>query len=107
VVPPFLLAAALIVGLLALAPIRRLAVAGWSRGFLATYFTSLWLLGLFLAVAPGRARLVLPLIVVLYVVPFINWRGGVERLVGRRPREVRPPMKNVTPPPRDEAGSGR
>ena len=43
----------------------------------------------------------LPILVVLYVVPFINWRAGLERLVGRRPREVRPPMKNVTPP--DEA----
>jgi hypothetical protein len=98
VVPPFLIGAALVVGLLALWPTRRLFIAGRSAGFIAAYFAGLFLLGLLIAIAPRTARLVLPILVVLYVVPFINWRAGLERLVGRQPREVRPPIKNVTPP---------
>jgi hypothetical protein len=105
VVPPFLIGAALIVGLVALWPTRRLYVAGRSAGLITAYFAGLWLLGILIAVAPRLARLTLPLLVVLYVVPFIDWRAGIDRLVGRRPREVRPPIKNVTPP--DEATEGR
>jgi hypothetical protein len=105
VVPPFLIGAALIVGLLALWPTRRLYVAGHSTSSIALYFAALWALGLLIAIAPRAARLVLPILVVLYVVPFISWRAGFERLLGRRPREVRPPMKDVTP--RDEASGTR
>jgi hypothetical protein len=102
VVPPFLIGAALIVGLVALWPTRRLYVTGRSAGFITAYFAGLWLLGLLIVLAPRIARLILPILVVLYVVPFLNWRAGLERLIGRRPREVRPPMKDVTP--HDEAG---
>jgi peptidoglycan/LPS O-acetylase OafA/YrhL len=105
VVPPFLIGAVLIVGLVALWPTRRLYVAGRSASSIALYFAAVFLLGLLVALAPRVARLVLPLLVVLYIVPFINWRAGIERLLGRRPREVRPPMKDVTP--RDEAGKAR
>jgi hypothetical protein len=104
-VPPFLIGAALIAGLVALWPARRLYVAGRSTSSIALYFAALWLLGLLIAIAPRAARLVLPILVVLYVLPFINWRAGIERLLGRRPREVRPPMKDVTP--RDEATGTR
>jgi hypothetical protein len=106
VVSPFLLAAVLVVGLLALAPTRRLYVAGRSPGAIATYFICLWLLGVAVALAPRLARLLLPLLVVLYIVPFLNCRAGFDRLLGRRP-EVRPPMKNVTPPNPDEATETR
>jgi hypothetical protein len=105
VVSPFLLVAVLVVGLLALAPTRRLYVAGRSPTVVASYFVCLWLLGVLVALAPRLARLVVPILLVLYIVPFLNWRTGLERLLGRR-REVRPPMKNVTPP-RDEAGETR
>jgi hypothetical protein len=105
VVPPFLIAAALIVGLLALWPARRLYVAGRSTTAIGLYFAALFLLGLLIALAPRAARLVLPVLVLLYVLPFINWRAGFERLLGRRPREVRPPIKDVTP--RDEATGTR
>ena len=105
VVPPFLIGAALVVGLLALWPTRRLFVAGRSAGFITAYFAGLWLLGLLMAIAPRAARLVLPIVVVLYVVPFVNWRAGLGRLLGRPPREAPPPMKNVTPP--DEATEAR
>ena len=46
VVPPFLIGAALVVGLLALWPTRRLFMAGRSAGFITAYFAGLWLLGL-------------------------------------------------------------
>ena len=105
VVPPVLIGAALIVGLLALWPARRLYVGGRAASSIAMYFAALWLLGLLIAIAPARARFLLPVLVVLYVVPFINWRAGIERLLGLRPREPRAPMKNVTPP--DEASGNR
>ena len=104
-VPPFLIGVALIVGLVALWPARRLYIAGRPTSSIALYFAALWLLGLLIAIVPRAARLVLPLLVLLYVIPFINWRAGIERLLGRRPREVRPPMKDVTP--RDEATGTR
>jgi hypothetical protein len=104
VIPPFILLATLVVGLLALAPARRLYLAGRSPGIIASYFTCLWLLGVLVALAPRLARLVVPILVVLYIVPFLDWRAGLQRMLGR-PREVRPPMKNVTP--RDEAGETR
>jgi hypothetical protein len=104
VIPPILLVATLVVGLLALVPTRRLYVAGRSPGVIATYFVSLWLLGVLVALAPRLARLVVPILLILYIVPFLDWRGGLDRMLGRR-REVRPPMKNVTP--RDEAGETR
>jgi hypothetical protein len=103
-VAPFVLLATLVVGLLALAPTRRLYIAGRSPGIIASYFVGLWLLGVLVALAPRLARLVVPVLVVLYIVPFVDWRAGLDRVLGRR-REVRPPMKNVTP--RDEPGGTR
>jgi hypothetical protein len=104
VVPPFLLVATLVVGLLALAPTRRLYVAGRSPGVIASYFVGMWVLGVLVALAPRLARLVVPILAVLYIAPFLDWRAGLYRILGRR-REVRPPVKNVTP--RDEAGETR
>jgi hypothetical protein len=107
VITPALLAAVLVVGVLALAPTRRLFQAGRPPRYVAGYFVALWLLGLVVALAPAAARAAVPLLVLLYVVPFIDWRAGIDRLLGRPPRQVRPPMKNVTPPPRDEATGTR
>lgn len=102
-VSPLLIAAVLIVGLLALPPARRLFVAGRSTGTIATYFMTLCVLGLFVALAPGTSRLLVPVLIVLYVVPFIAWRRGLARLMGREVAEVRPPPRNVTPPDSDDA----
>ncbi len=100
---PALIAAVLVVGLLALPPARRLFLAGRSTGTIATYFLTLCVLGLLLALAPGTTRLVVPILIVLYIVPFIDWRRGIARLLGRETAEVRPPPRNVTPPEPDEA----
>jgi uncharacterized membrane protein len=106
-IPPVFLGAILVVGLLALAPARRLYVGGHTPTTIATYFLALWLLGIGLVVSGGFARILLPLLVILYVLPFITWRRGFDRLRGRPPRDVRPPPRNVTPPDRDEARSRR
>lgn len=102
-VPPALIAAVLIVGLLALPPARRLFVAGRSTGTIATYFLALCVLGLLVALAPGTSRLAVPILIVLYVLPFVAWRRGIARLLGRQAAEIRPPPRNVTPPDPDEA----
>lgn len=99
---PALIAAVLIVGLLALPPARRLFVAGRPTGTIATYFLTLFVLGLLVALAPGTSRLVVPILIVLYVVPFITWRRGLARLMGRQVAEVRAPPRNVTPSEPDE-----
>jgi hypothetical protein len=106
VIPPFVIAVVLVVGIVALAPARRLFLAGRSTGFIATWFAALWLLGVIVVVAPGLARLVVPLLVILYIAPFLTWPAVVERLLrGREPR--RPPLKNVTPRTQDEPNSPR
>jgi hypothetical protein len=96
--PPALIAAVLVLALLALIPTRRLFRRGASAGAVAGYFLSIWMLGLLILAVPGRARLLLPIVLVLAVVPYINVREGIDRLLGRPPRPPRPPMKNVTPP---------
>ena len=88
-----LLAALLATALVALIPTRRLFVGGRSTMVTAGYFVILWLLGLLVALGPGRGRLFLPVVLVLYVLPFITWRAGVARLLGRPA-----PPRNVTPP---------
>jgi hypothetical protein len=98
VIPPSLLAVALVIGLLALVPARRLFLAGRPSRYIASYFGALCALGLVAVIVPPAARTVLPLLALLYVFPFVNWRSGLERLIGRRTRIDRPPMKNVTPP---------
>ena len=106
-IPPVFLGAILVVGLIALAPTRRLYMGGHTPMTITTYFLALWLLGIALVVSGGFARILVPLLVVLYVLPFITLRRGLDRLRGRPPRDVRPPPRNVTPPDRDEARSGR
>ena len=96
VLSPGLLAVLLVTALLALFPTRRLYLSGHPTMVIGAYFGLLWLLGLVIAIGPGRSRLFLPLILVLYLVPFLTWRAGLERLLGRRPPPA--PPRNVTPP---------
>jgi hypothetical protein len=99
VLPPVLLAVVFATGLLALVPARRLYLGGQPIGVVATYFLALWLLGI--AAFEARGRIFVPLVLILFIVPFVTWRAGLERLLGRSPaegNESRPPPKNVTPP---------
>jgi hypothetical protein len=97
-VPPVLLALALLLGLLALVPTRRLARLGWSAGSLGAYFLALWLLALVAAVAGGPARLLVPLLLIAWVAPFVTWRDSLDRFRGRMHEGDERPIRNVTPP---------
>lgn len=103
-VSPLTLSVAGLVALLVLIPTRRLYLAGWSQGALATYFVSVWLLGTVIGLLPSPARLLVPVLLVAYLAPFVTARSGLARLFGRPPA-VRtgpppepPPIKDVTPP---------
>jgi len=95
-----------LVALLVLIPTRRLQLAGWRRESLTTYFLTVWLLGTLVAVLPGPARFLVPILLVAYLAPFVTLRDGLNRLLGR-PRvdrgggngdgANRPPAKDVTP----------
>lgn len=100
VLSPALIAAILVVGILALAPTRRMYDAGRARETVGGYFLGIWALGVLVVLGPARTRFVIPLLIVLYIVPFISWRRGLARLLGR-PADVRPPPRNVTPQPRN------
>ena len=105
-IPPFVIALVLIVGIVALAPARRLFLAGRSAGFIATWLAAVWLLSVIVVLAPVLARILVPLLLALYIAPFFTWPAGLERMLGRRP-PVRPPMKNVTPRTQDEPNPPR
>ena len=98
-VPPALLALALVVGLLVLLPARRLQLAGLSPQVIGLYAACLWLGGFLLAIRPIGARFLLPILLLAYIAPFVAAPERVGRLLRRgQPRDPpRPPMKDVTP----------
>ena len=100
--PPVLIAVILLAAFLALVPARRLYLGGQPSGIVTAYFLAVWLLGI--AAFEARGRFFVPLLLVLYVVPFITWRAGLQRLFGRSTADRAgsgPPPKNVTPPGSD------
>jgi len=93
----------LVIALLVLLPARRLQLAGFRVRWIAAYFVVTWALGMFLALRPVAARFLVPILVVLYIAPFVTAPERVTQLVrrtrsGGRSDPPRPPMKNVTPP---------
>lgn len=98
-VNPGLIALLLVAALVALLPVWRLRIAGWSRGALVTAWL-VYALGIFLAVRfAAPMRFLLPILVVAYVAPFIVGPERLARVLGRRPQPEPPPIKDVTPPP--------
>ena len=95
---PWLLALALVIGLIVLIPARRLQLAGLSRVAIGSYVAFLWGLGMFMAVRPIGIRFLLPVLLIVYLAPFIAAPDRVARVLSRRRPDSRPPMKNVTPP---------
>jgi hypothetical protein len=93
--------AGLLLAVLAIVPTRRLVLRGVSPTVTAAYFAMLWLAAFAILAVPGRPRLLLPIVVILTVLPFVTWRDGVDRLLGRPAR--RPPPRNVTPPEQEAA----
>jgi hypothetical protein len=100
-VTPALIALVLATGLLALVPTWRLARRSSSLGLVTGWYLVTWALLAGLVVAPGLARIAIPLLVVLVVAPWMDVRAAIGRLLGRPARVRRPAPRNVTPP---EAG---
>jgi hypothetical protein len=113
--PPWLLALALVIGLIVLVPARRLQLAGFSARAIGGYALLLWLFGMGIAIRPGATRVLIPFLLVAYIAPFVAGPDAVRRVL-RRPiaggpggpgssatdgRAGRPPMKDVTPPDPD------
>jgi hypothetical protein len=100
----------LLVLVLAIVPARRLQLAGWGSVAVGLYLLLLVSLALFVAEIHGPARLLVPLLGLLYAIPFFTIRDGVARLFGARgagAQRVRPPPRDVTPReviPRDATG---
>ncbi len=101
---PALLALALVLFFVLLAPTDRLRRAGWPPRALGAYLVTMLLLGLFLAELPGPARFLVPILVLGYLAPFVAARVGLDRFrAARRPVVTieRPPIKHVEGPARD------
>jgi hypothetical protein len=102
---PALLAIALVLFVLLLAPAGRLQRAGWPPRALGAYLIVMLGLGLLVAYLPGPTRFLVPIIVVGFLAPFVAVPAGIERW--RRPRRsvvVEPAqVKTVHGPARDVA----
>jgi hypothetical protein len=105
---PWLLALALVIGLLVLVPARRLQLAGLAPRTIGLYALTLWLLAMIVAIQPVATRVLVPILLISYIAPFVAAPDTVRRVLrqGDRPGSGRssggvpgrPPMKNVTPP---------
>jgi hypothetical protein len=105
---PWLLALALVIGLLILVPARRLQLAGLTPRTIGLYALTLWLLAMIVAIQPVATRVLVPILLIAYIGPFVAAPDTVRRVLrqGHRPGSGRasgrptgqPPMKNVTPP---------
>ncbi len=99
ILPPWLLALGLVLGLLVLFPARRLQLAGLSARSIGLYAAALWLMGFLLAIRPVGARFLVPILLLAYIAPFVAAPERVGRALRRgQPRDPpTPPIKNVTP----------
>jgi hypothetical protein len=106
VLPPLVIALALALALVVLAPSRRLFVAGLDARWIGWYATVLWLGAMLVVLVPGL-RFLVPILFVAWVAPFVVaperlarvFRGG--RHDGGLARDVTPGPGRHTPRPPD------
>ncbi|HEY5627958.1 MAG TPA: hypothetical protein VIR16_00475 [Candidatus Limnocylindrales bacterium] len=98
---PALLLAFLVASLLSTLPVRRLYQAGWTSGALFTAWL-VYLVGILSGLEVGiGSRYLLPVLVVLFVLPYVAGQSRLEkvgRLFGASRRATARPVINVTPP---------
>jgi hypothetical protein len=99
---PALIALAILIALVVLLPARRLQLAGLSSRVIALYAVIVWAFAMLLAIRPVLTRLLVPILLVMYLAPFVVAPGRAAAIVRRGRGQAgdppRPPMKNVTPP---------
>jgi hypothetical protein len=111
-----ILLVALVACLLALLPVWRLNVAGWSPRSLFTAWLAYVLLGVVLVAFPGTTRFLLPILVLAVIAPFVAGPERLTRVLGGRhrnggviinvtPRQP-PGLPEPTPEAEDRGGSG-
>ncbi len=101
---PALLALALVLFILLLAPVSRLRRSGWSPRAAGVYLGVMLLAGLLAAELPGIGRYLGPLLALAYVTPYVAARLGFGRLRTQPGPTVvveRPVIKQVHGPARD------
>jgi hypothetical protein len=98
-VPVAVLLVFLLAGLLALIPVWRLRVAGWPPAWLFASWVTYAVLILLVMRFAAVTRFVLPVLVILYVAPFVAGPERLARLLGRRAVEPPRPVIDVTPKP--------
>lgn len=105
----------LVACLLALLPVWRLNVAGWSPRSLFTAWLAYVLLGVVLVAFPGTTRFLLPILVLAVIAPFVAGPERLSRVLGGRSRrdgvviDVTPRPAPQLPEPRadDDDTAGR
>jgi hypothetical protein len=97
--PAAVLLVLLLAGLLALVPVWRLRAAAWPPAWLFAAWLTYAVLILVVMRFATLTRFMLPLLVVLYLAPFIAGPERLARLVPRRPVEEPRPVIDVTPQP--------
>jgi hypothetical protein len=98
IAPPWLIALALLIGLLVLIPARRLQLADVAPRVIGLYALLLWAFAMLVAVRPGATRVLVPFLLIAYIAPFVAAPDQVRRVLRRRPPGGPPPIKDVTPP---------
>jgi hypothetical protein len=77
------LAVAAVAFALALIPTRRLSLAGWRPTWLAAYFVALLALAVLAVELRAGLRVLVPILIVLYVAPFVGAPEVVARTIAR------------------------
>lgn len=98
--PPWLIALALVVGLLVLLPARRLQLGGFDGRTTGIYALLLWLFAMVVAIGGGATRVLVPMLLVAYLAPFVAAPDTVRRVLRRPANAAGPPpsIRDVTPP---------
>ena len=97
--PAALILVVLLAGLLALVPVWRLRVAGWPPAWLFASWVTYAVLILVVMRFVGITRFVLPVLVVLYVAPFVAGPERLAKILGRQRTEQPRTVIDVTPKP--------
>ncbi len=95
---------AIVIALVVLLPARRLQLAGFSRAVIAVYALGVWALAMILVFRPVLIRFLVPILVVLYLAPFVTAPG---RMSGDRPPRPGSPRRSTAPADEERDPAGR